>query len=179
MAEIPVEKKAGVPWWVWLLGALLLLGLLWWLLGSNDREATETAAVAPVETPVAMEPLPGTIAPAADTGPITDLAMITGAADPAALTGRQVQLTGVPVPEVPGDRTFLVGEGANRLFVFLPEDAPGLPTEDSVNVNPGQRVNLSGTLQPAQTTMNGRPVEGLPAGTTTMLVADRVDVVAR
>jgi hypothetical protein len=28
MAEIPVERKGGVPWWVWLLGALLLLALL-------------------------------------------------------------------------------------------------------------------------------------------------------
>lgn len=41
MAEIPVERKSGgVPWWVWLLGALALLGLLALLArGCDDRGA--------------------------------------------------------------------------------------------------------------------------------------------
>lgn len=36
MAEIPVEKKDGFPWWLLLLGALLLGLLLWMFLGADD-----------------------------------------------------------------------------------------------------------------------------------------------
>ncbi|MGB3455103.1 MAG: hypothetical protein WBG08_06500 [Litorimonas sp.] len=42
MAEIPVEKKNSL-WWLWLLGAALLAGLLFWMLGDDDDTATYTA----------------------------------------------------------------------------------------------------------------------------------------
>jgi hypothetical protein len=44
MAEIPVEKKEGSLWWLWLLGALLVGALLFWMLaGDDDDVATYTA----------------------------------------------------------------------------------------------------------------------------------------
>ena len=38
MAEIPVEKKSDFPWWLLLIGALLL-GLLLWMFFANDNDA--------------------------------------------------------------------------------------------------------------------------------------------
>ncbi len=187
MAEIPVEKKSGVAWWVWLLPLLLIALLLWWILDRDDPVETAVAPIASAEAPVVdplttPPPVAGTVgtepaAPAA--GPITDIATITGAADATALIGRQVTLTGVPVPAMAGDRTFWVGEGDRRLFVLLPELQPGRPTEDSINVNQGQTVTVSGTLRRAQEMMSGQPIEGLPAGTEVILVADRAEVVTR
>jgi hypothetical protein len=188
MAEIPVEKKSGTPWWIWLLLGALALAALIWILADNDPEPVETAAVPPADLAVPVAPAaPVTpVAPAAPAtpaadpaGPITDLATLTGAADLAPMVGRQVDLAGVPVAAMAGDRTFFVGEGSNRLFVLLPEGRPGVPTEDSVNVNAGQTVALSGTLQAAAPTVAGTPVEGLPAGAQAMLVADSVRVVSR
>jgi hypothetical protein len=51
MAQIPVQKKQGMPWWVWLLLGIVILGLLWLLmalLGDDDNEA----ALAPEATQV-------------------------------------------------------------------------------------------------------------------------------
>jgi hypothetical protein len=185
MAEIPVEKKSGSSWGIWLLLGALALAALIWILADNDPEPVETAAIPPADLAVPVAPaVPVTpvapTAPAADpAGPVTDLATLTGAADLTPMIGRQVNLTAVPVAAMAGDRTFFVGEGSDRLFVLLPEGQPGVPTEDSVNVNAGQTVDLSGTLQAAAPTVAGTPVEGLPAGAQAMLVADSVRVVTR
>ncbi len=29
MANIPVERKGGTPWWTWLLALLAIIGLIW------------------------------------------------------------------------------------------------------------------------------------------------------
>lgn len=191
MAEIPVEKKSGMPLWAWLLLAAVALLLLIWILADNDPEPVEAVAVPPAVTSVeqpAVEPTGAAAAGAAPAaiggdaaaaGPITDLAVLTGTADLTPMIGRQVQLTSVPVTAMAGDRTFFVGEGSNRLFVLLPETRAGLPTEDSVNVNQGQRVTLSGTLRSAADAVAGTPVEGMPTGTQAMLVADSVQITSR
>lgn len=185
MAEIPVERKSGMPWWMWLVLAAAALVILFWIFADNDREAYETAAVEPVVvSPVAVppaniDPAVGTTEPmnaAGATGPITSLAALTGAGDMTPMIGRQVNLTGVPVTEMAGDRTFFVGEGNNRLFVLLPEGQPGLPSEDSVNVNRGQTVTLNGTLRRAQDMVAGAQVEGMPANAQAVLVADSVQI---
>ncbi|WP_412068110.1 hypothetical protein [Rubrivirga sp. IMCC43871] len=38
MANIPVEKTSGSPWWLWLLGLLLLGGLIWFIAEAFDNE---------------------------------------------------------------------------------------------------------------------------------------------
>lgn len=45
MAEIPVERTGGVPWWAWLLGLMLLLGLIWFVyeMTDNDRDDQGTS----------------------------------------------------------------------------------------------------------------------------------------
>lgn len=41
MAEIPIQKKSGIPPWVWILLLLLLAGLVWFLLAAGDDEVDE------------------------------------------------------------------------------------------------------------------------------------------
>jgi cytoskeletal protein RodZ len=44
--EIPVRRReGGVPWWVWLIGLILLALLAWWLLNNmNKNSNTGTGA---------------------------------------------------------------------------------------------------------------------------------------
>ncbi|MDT0632254.1 hypothetical protein RQM47_06985 [Rubrivirga sp. S365] len=55
MANIPVEKRdAGTPWWVWLIGLLLLALLIWFLVGlfsDDDEVVTDEPVVAVVDEP--------------------------------------------------------------------------------------------------------------------------------
>ena len=49
MAEIPVEKKSGMPWWGWILAALAALALIWFFFGQNienevDAQSSVTSA---------------------------------------------------------------------------------------------------------------------------------------
>ena len=59
MADIDIERKRGIPWWVWLLALLLVALLVWLLLGAmdddDDVETVDPAAptvVAPADSPV-------------------------------------------------------------------------------------------------------------------------------
>lgn len=126
MANIPVEHKSGTPWWLWLLGLLLLLALIFFLINAfSDDE--EVAVVDPVEE---TDPI---VAP-----PVTETAL---------------DLSDVYVTRVTGDRTFFVApsEGStDETLVILdesPSDAAGI--EGQVDVNEGQRLSLAaGRLEP-------------------------------
>jgi hypothetical protein len=37
MAELNVEKKSGLPWWIWLVIGLVVLGLIIFLLAGNNQ----------------------------------------------------------------------------------------------------------------------------------------------
>ena len=183
MAEIPVEKKGGIPWWVWLLLALLVAALLWWMLDDDDE--VEQVAAAPYEQ-VAAPPEPGAVtdtpataaapAGAASSGPITDLAAIGGAAASAELVGRQVELNSVPVLEMVSDAGFYIGSNpSDRVYVLLNEQkTPNQPGEGRVNVNKGQTIGLSGTVRSAT---DGAP-SGLvlPQGVERYIWAERVTI---
>ena len=59
MADIDIERKRGVPWWVWLLALLLVALLVWLLLGAMDDDddiepvdPVAPAVVAPADSPV-------------------------------------------------------------------------------------------------------------------------------
>lgn len=179
MTEIPVQhkEKSGVPWWVWLLAALLVLGLLvWWIAREGDEEAV--VAVPAAETVAAVEPV-GTV-PVAD-GAITDLAAITGAADLTAMTGREVRLTGVPVESVVGDRGFFIGSGDQRAFVVLNEQrTPNTPIEGRYDVTAGQVVNVNGSIRRvSEIESGGNPIQDLPAGQNAVIYAQSLDIVQR
>jgi hypothetical protein len=92
MAVIPVVRKSESPWWLWLIGLLLLLVIVWfvWQMFDRDRDSANTSAPAAVTTPAATTPAATT--PAATTpdasGPVAAPAGTTGSdtATPAATT---------------------------------------------------------------------------------------------
>lgn len=147
MAEIKVQKK-GMPWWVWLIAALVAVAVIWWAVAEFGGDDTETAGadVAVVETDPAAPAAP---APTPD-ATLTDIAAILDAEDPTALIGREVRLDGVQVLEMVGDATFWVGRSADeRAFVILDEQIPSPPpeVEGRVNVNAGQTVDIVGSIR--------------------------------
>lgn len=51
MAEIPVQKKGGIPWWVWLLlAALAIVLLIWWMTDDDDARTPAADPYAPAVT---------------------------------------------------------------------------------------------------------------------------------
>jgi len=36
MAEINVEKKSSFPWWIWIIVALIVIGIIFFLVGGDD-----------------------------------------------------------------------------------------------------------------------------------------------
>ncbi len=183
MAEIPIERKSGIPWWAWLILALIIALLIWMFTRDDDADR-----VATVSTPIEVAPLndaPMMAAPIdqAGTDPITDLAMITGASGLTSMVGRQVQLNNVLVGEVVGDRTFWVGPSVDqRAFVVLNEvPTPNQPgVEGRYDVTTGQVINVNGMIRnindPA---FVSNPIEGLPAGQTAVIHADNLNIVQR
>ena len=121
MANIPVERtKTGPPLWLWLLGALLLALLAWFLISALSDD-DEVAAVDPVEEPVAVAP--------------------------AALDLSDVYVTRVVgdntffVAPTEG--------GTDETLVYLEEEpTPGTATEGRYDVTPGQHISIVGTMEP-------------------------------
>ena len=191
MAEIPVEKKSGIPWWVWLLLALLIAALLWWLL--DDGDEPEQVAAAPYEevaapadagaapiAPVDADATAGSTtadaaAGAASPGVIRDLSAVRGADASGEIVGRQVELSSVPVLEMVSDAGFYIGSSpADRVYVLLNEqETPNQPGEGRVNVNKGQTIDLSGAVRSAADVPAGL---FLPQGVERYIWAQRVTI---
>lgn len=181
MAEIPVEKKGGIPWWVWLLLALLVAALLWWLLDDRDRGEPLAAppyqqSVAPAQDSVAAVAPTAAAAPTGDAGAITNLTAIGGATASGDVVGRQVELNDVPVLEMVSDAGFYIGSSpADRVYVLLDEQkTPNQPGEGRVNVNKGQTIGLSGTVRSAADGVN--PGLVLPEGVERYIWANKVTI---
>lgn len=103
-AQVYREKKGGIPWWAWLLLALLLLGLLLALLGRHGNQQAAQPAPAPVAAPVTPAPVPvATAAPAAasdaTTTPGQDIKIHKGA-DITTAKPAQASVPGVPLSDV-------------------------------------------------------------------------------
>ena len=147
---VPTEQKKGMPWWVWALLALLLIGLIWFFVALGD-DTEEGAANDPAATATATEVSEPTATdePEAVEGQVTDLTVFFDAEDPASLVGSEVQLQqGAAVQSVVGDKTFWVGPGQDQqLFVFLEEEGDPAGVEGMVDVNAGQQVTISGTIE--------------------------------
>lgn len=144
MANIPVEKTStGTPWWVWLLGLLLLAALIWLiasLFGDDDD-----VAVAPIDDDVEVVDEPNVLEPAPS-------AAATGV--PAFGDISSFDLSSMYVTRVTGDRAFFVSpteDGAEEALVLLDQnmspDVGGI--EGQVDINPGQMVDVSdGSVEP-------------------------------
>lgn len=156
MANIPVERTAGTPWWLWLLGLLLLAGLIWFLaeaLGDDDAD------VAVIDD---------------DIEAVDDVAPVV-AGDMDMDAGMALDMSNLYVTRVTGDRTFFVApsDDANApetLVILDQEMSPGAPgVEGQVDINPGQRVSLAGAQMGPLGDMNlagmGIPDEDLNAMT--------------
>ena len=79
-AQVYREKSGGIPWWVWLLLALVLLGLLYALL---NRHSGQQAA--PVTAPA-------NAAPPAGAPPVTPPAATTATADASPTAGQNLKI---------------------------------------------------------------------------------------
>lgn len=202
MAEIPVERKSGMPWWVWALLALLaLLALIWIFSDDDEAERAAVDGTGPVVADqVAVNPNEAAIEPAtegavnqagigqqadgqAGSGPITDLSTITGTNDIRTLAGREVQLSNVTVQDVVGDRTFWVGSSADqRAFIVLNEQpTPNRPgVEGRYNVTKGQIINVNGVVRNTNDlAFGGQPIQGLPSGQQAVVHAQSLDILQR
>lgn len=104
MARIPVERdRKGSPWWLWLVGLLVIAALAWLLTRLFDPADTESDVVEG-DTTAAMSGPVG----AGDTGTITDATMLFAAGAGGTLAGREVNLESVQVADVVGDSTFFI-----------------------------------------------------------------------
>ena len=160
MADIPVERRGGMPGWVWLLLALLLALLLLLLLGdgcSDDaadealtRDTTTVSAVPPVTTPA--DDL--TITGPADIEALDSL-FARGTADD--IIGQSVRFTDVVAYSVTGDSTFYVQSGNDQAFVVLRglgESQSGMGAADGrYAIQEGDTLDLMGRVRALDETM--------------------------
>ena len=120
MANIPVERTSSTPWWLWLLGLLLLAGLIWFLLeafGDDDAEIVET--VDPVEAVVPVAAL--------------DLSDVW--------VTRVVGDNTFFVAPTEG--------GTDETLVYLEEEPdPTNNVEGRYDVTPGQHISITGSMEP-------------------------------
>lgn len=166
MAEIPVEKKSGVPGWLWPLLALLAAALILWLLLRDDDDAEV------VEQPVVAEDT--------TTGAVaTPLAAGAAAGAATAYTiGQTVDLDNARVTSLAGDMAFNVEANGQPMLVVFDETATpqNAAREGQIDVNPGTIVNLEGTVRSG----SEQPPAGfnatIPAGTQQYLQASRIEV---
>ena len=148
MANIPVERKGGTPWWTWLLALLAIVGLIWLIAELFDTEPDEddVAVVDPVEPIEQPEPL--------DTD--TEITSFAELAAGTALIGREVDLDSMNVFTLTGDSSLFAGPGpdANQgALVVLQgmnesESLPPPPTgrDGEYNVDEGDMVNVDGVI---------------------------------
>lgn len=163
MANIPVEKTGGTPWWLWLLGLLLLGGLIW--LGAelfdDEPDADEIAGtedniglIDDAELGDDTDDLDGVGVAGGGVagGTITTLAAL---ADGAANVGRDVDLDNMRVLSLTGDSSFFAGPGSSAdegVLVVLTDMGewrvgPGDGSDGQYDVNVGDKLDFEGTIR--------------------------------
>lgn len=150
MANIPVERTdraGGTPWWAWLLGLLVLIGLIWLVasLLSDDRPDRERVATADT---TAVAPAPATTT--TDTGVLTDPRVLADAPDTRVYAGREVRLSDMRVEVAYSDSVFYAVPADHpvdrRFFVVVGNPVtPGIGGPATLNV--GDRVTVHGRLE--------------------------------
>lgn len=154
MADIPIEKKSN-PWWLWLLGLLLLGALGFFLYDALDAEDYDNMDTEPETAVVVADPEAEAILPAS--GTLTDLDIFLRVQEPSAYTGRAVDFDGVYVPRVPGDSVFFINTPSQgidgRLLAVLEglgeqQVGDGTGSDGRYNIDADERISLTGTIRP-------------------------------
>lgn len=156
MARIPVEKKnGGTPWWAWLLGLLLLAGLIWLLVSLFDGDDEDYTSV-PADTTETYTDYDTTDAMGTTGGTITSVSTLANG-NATDLAGRQFELSDMRVESVEDDQLFWVtpadagtGQGSGERFLVslreqLTPDQPG--TEGRYDITEGQIVTINGSVR--------------------------------
>lgn len=160
-AQVYQDKK-GLPWWLWLLLGLLLLGLLFFLLNRNN--GTPQTATVPTQTAPAQT--------AQTTPPVT----------PAAPVDTATTINGQPVPPGPPAPTTPTNDikihSGTDITTAKPEQAsvPGVPLSDVAKITAaadplalaGQRAKLTNVT--VRRVINSRAFFIGPSDTQEMLV---------
>jgi hypothetical protein len=158
MANIPVERTGGTPWWAWLLGLLALLAVGWLVLELFDEEpdADERAGLENNVGPIDDLEIGGdgdVYDPNSTLLPIETEDDLYVAMDDYATTGegegREVNLRGVEVMRLSGDSSFVIGSGERETLVILSslgesESGPGDGSDGRFNVDEGDMVTITG-----------------------------------
>ena len=182
MANIPVERTGtGVPPWLWLVGALLL-GLLAWFLISALGDDEDDVVVSNETTEVIAAPADDAF-DSSDSLALSDDAVAGGATgddamedgdtqaaapaglamlegDLASMAGQTIALDRVRVTGVTGDSTFTVGDGAQRTVVVMEslgegESGSGDGSDGVFDISTGDTVTINGTVRAFQRGMRG------------------------
>ena len=164
MAEIPVERKGGLPGWIWLLLAAIIIALLIWLFSGGDD--SEPTAVVPVE-PVAEAPL--TSPDDTDTAqPAMTIAAIVE--NPEAYIGQSFEPGEVETPAVPTDRGFWIEKDGTRMLAVIIDQ----PREVPLDINPGQTLNVTGGTLRGPDAIGDIPGDVLDADTRALIEEEGV-----
>ena len=147
MAEIPVERKDGFPWWLLLVGALLLGLLLWMFLASDNDDAVvadvddDTIYVASTEVNSAID------------------------------------MDDLRVTELTGDMSFYAtsDDGQRYFIVFDEVPTPGTPKEGLLDINVGNMVDVEGYIRDRNYTLPRTVRATIPAGESTFIYATEID----
>lgn len=157
-AQVYQEKSKGLPWWVWLLLGLALLGLLLALLrphGPQQAAAPPAPVVADTTgqdikvhsgTDITTAKPPQASVPGV---PLSNVVMFAAATDPISLVGRKAKLTDVPVQKVLSDRAFFVGPTAQQQILVLLDKGmdAGASGGSKVTIAAGKPVSLIGVME--------------------------------
>lgn len=54
------DERKGIPWWAWLLVALVILGLAWWFFAGSSQEAQAPTGQATEQPATGTAPPPAT-----------------------------------------------------------------------------------------------------------------------
>lgn len=155
MAEIEIQRKeGGVPAWAWIVGALLLAALIWWMVAANTgerREAgvdttappaagmtTDTSAQTSAGTGVAgkgMETMTPNVEAANANLPLAAIQQ-----NPDAYFNKWVSGMGT-VTEVLSDRAFRIEQDGQQMLVVKAENIV-----ETTNIVQGSQVSFSGMV---------------------------------
>lgn len=161
MADIDLERKkrGGMSWLWWALGLLALILIVWWVWPDGDADEAELTDVDPIERGApAATPEPADVS----IGDILD--------NPDEHIGETFPSMEVTVAEVPTDRGFWIESDGRRLFAIINDQ----PREQPKDINPGQRLRITGgTLRDATFLPD---ISGEPLETSTEELAEDQDV---
>ena len=153
MANIPVERTStGTPWWLWLLGLLLLALLAWFLISALSDDDDDVAVVDDTEV-VDVAPAPVVAEPVTTEDQLyaVDGGEMEGVTVTRLEPGTPVTLRDIQVLRVNGDSTFWIGRDDGRRYLVvlsnLGEDETGAGGSDGVfDVDDGDTVSITGAI---------------------------------